>query len=263
MNYSSATGSSVHQMITLIMSAKPLDVIVSQPTTKSMDRMTEQLAQMVAPVKTTAWGSLHGSLALVLDNADYATVTINIVTLLEPLSKPTTINPKINELSSLYTILTLQEEMKTLLKEFKLQKAVTTIGVQRNSMKTTLAMPIKPSNAPSTPPHKMMQGHDERAHQFNRSILSGIGPLNRPHHHLWLSAQQTTEKVPEHQCNHLGRSQNPPLCWSNVQEQLLHQRTNDQVQNAGRRQEDLAPYPTVFQQTFCLMEGIQRQPCSK
>jgi hypothetical protein len=80
MNYSSATGSSVHQTVTLILSAKPLDGIVSQPTTKSMDRMTEQNAQMIAPVKTTALGGLHGSLALVLNDADYATVTKNIVT---------------------------------------------------------------------------------------------------------------------------------------------------------------------------------------
>ncbi len=60
------------------MSAKLLDVIVGQLTTKSMDRMTEQMAQMVAPVKTTTWGGLHGSLALVLDDADYATVSKNI-----------------------------------------------------------------------------------------------------------------------------------------------------------------------------------------
>jgi hypothetical protein len=75
MNYSSATGLSVHQTVPLVMSAKPLDVIVGQPTTKSMDRMMEQMAQMVAPVKTTAWGGLHGSLALVLDDTDYAMVT--------------------------------------------------------------------------------------------------------------------------------------------------------------------------------------------
>ncbi len=41
------------------------------------------------------------------------------------------INPKINELSNPYAILTLQEKIKTLLKEFELQEAVTTIGVQR------------------------------------------------------------------------------------------------------------------------------------
>jgi hypothetical protein len=52
------------------------------------------MAQMVASVKSTAWGSLHGSLALVLDDKDYATVTKNIVTLSSLLSKPTMINPK-------------------------------------------------------------------------------------------------------------------------------------------------------------------------
>ncbi len=93
----------------------------------------EQKAQMVAPIKTTAtaWGGLHGSLALVLDDADYTTVTKNIVTSAAPLSKPTTINQKINKLSNPYEILTLQEEIKTLQKEFTLQEAVTTIGVQR------------------------------------------------------------------------------------------------------------------------------------
>ncbi len=123
-------GPSVNQMVTLIMAAKPLEVIVVQPTTKFMDRMMEQMVQMVALVKTTAWGSLHGSLALVLDDADYATVTKNIVTSLTPLIKPTTINPKINKQSNPYEILTLQEEMKTLQKENKLQEAVTTIRVQ-------------------------------------------------------------------------------------------------------------------------------------
>ncbi len=74
------------------MFAKPLDVIVGQPTPKSMDRMTEQMAHMVAPVKTTPWGGLHGSLALVLDDKDYATVTKNMITLAALLSKPTMIS---------------------------------------------------------------------------------------------------------------------------------------------------------------------------
>jgi hypothetical protein len=81
-----------------------------------MDRVMEKIAQMFAPVKTTTWGGLHGSLALILDDADYATVTKNIVTLAAPLSKPTTIYPKINGLSTPYDIQTLQKEMKTLQK---------------------------------------------------------------------------------------------------------------------------------------------------
>ncbi len=59
MNYSSATGLSVHQTDALIMLAKLLDFIGGQPTTESMDRMTEQMAQMVAPAKTTTWSGLH------------------------------------------------------------------------------------------------------------------------------------------------------------------------------------------------------------
>ena len=62
-------------MVSLLMSTKPLDVIVGQPTTKTMNRMTEQMAQMVAPVKTTTWGGLHGLLALVLDDTEYALIT--------------------------------------------------------------------------------------------------------------------------------------------------------------------------------------------
>ncbi len=43
------------------MTAKLLDVIIGQPTTETMNKMVEQMAQMVAPVKTTAWGGRHGS----------------------------------------------------------------------------------------------------------------------------------------------------------------------------------------------------------
>ena len=95
------------------MLAKPLDIIVGQPTTKSMDRMTEQMAQMVAPVKTTAWGGLHGSLALVLDDADYA------------------IGRHLNDQTTQCKLLRLQAETKKLQVAFDLQEAVTNIGVQR------------------------------------------------------------------------------------------------------------------------------------
>jgi hypothetical protein len=37
--------------------------------------MTKQMAQIVAPVETTAWGGLHGSLALVLNDVDYTSIT--------------------------------------------------------------------------------------------------------------------------------------------------------------------------------------------
>ncbi len=113
------------------MAAKLLNVIVGQPTTASMDKMTEQRAQIVAPVKTTAWGGLHGSLALVLDNADYEIITKAVVKSTTRLGRPALVNPKINNTTSQLDLLTLQAKTKRLQKEFNLQEAVTTIGVQR------------------------------------------------------------------------------------------------------------------------------------
>ncbi len=117
-------------------------------------------------------------------------------------------------------------------------------------MKTTLALQIKPSKRSWHTSAWLVQGHDKRAHQCYWGILSSIGPLNHPHHHLWPSAWQTTKQVQDHQRHHLGQSQNPPLHWANVQEWLLHQRPNDQVQNEGWHQQDLAPYPTFLHQFF-------------
>ena len=100
MNYTSATGSSVHQTVSLIMAAKPLDIIVGQPTTDTMNKMVEQMAQMVAPVKTTAWGGHHGSLALVLDDADYSSITKAKITSTKPVTQPDAINKGIKATST-------------------------------------------------------------------------------------------------------------------------------------------------------------------
>ncbi len=114
MNYTSATGSSVHQTVSLIMAAKPLDVIVGQPTTENMNIMVEQMAQMVAPVKTTAWGGCHGSLALVLDDMDYSSITKTRITSTKPVTQPDAINKGITATSTPLEILTFQEETKKL-----------------------------------------------------------------------------------------------------------------------------------------------------
>jgi hypothetical protein len=112
------------------MAAKLLDSIVGQPTTKSMDRMVEQMAQMVAPIKTTVWDGLHGSLALVLDDLDYATVTCWAVTLTDCLIQPPAVNSAIKDNTPQRKLLCLQADTKNLQKAFDLQEAITNIGVQ-------------------------------------------------------------------------------------------------------------------------------------
>jgi preprotein translocase subunit YajC len=100
MNYTLAAGLSVHQTVSLIMLAKPLYVIIGQPTTKSMNKMTEQMAQMVAPVKLTAWGGQHGSLALVLDNTDYKSITKLTMQTTALVTQPDAINQGIPDQST-------------------------------------------------------------------------------------------------------------------------------------------------------------------
>jgi hypothetical protein len=130
MKYSSAGGLSVHATVNLIMAAKPLNTIVGQLTTKSMDQMMEQILQMVTLVKTTAWGGLHGSLTLALNDVNYATVTRQAVKSTDRLVQPPAVNPAIKDDTPQRELLCLQAETKDLQKGFELQEAVTNIGVQ-------------------------------------------------------------------------------------------------------------------------------------
>ena len=154
------------------MAAKPLDVIVGQPTTEPMNKMVEQMAQMVALVKTTAWGGRHGSLALVLDDADYSSITKAKITSTTPVNQPDTINKSITATSTPLEILTFQEETKKLQKEFDLQEAVTNFGcntsstalknsTSKNSTKNILVMPTAPSKCSPSSPNQLVQGHDK------------------------------------------------------------------------------------------------------
>ena len=74
---SSASNLSTRETVHAIMAAKPLDVIVGQPTTQTMNLMTEQMAKMTAAIRTTAYGGKHGCLALVLGATDYCVVMGN------------------------------------------------------------------------------------------------------------------------------------------------------------------------------------------
>ena len=89
------------------------------------------MAQMIAPVKTSTWGGLHGSLALVLDDADYTMITKTTVISTTLVAQPGAINKKITATSTPHKILTLQKETKRLRREFDLQEVVTNIGVQQ------------------------------------------------------------------------------------------------------------------------------------
>jgi hypothetical protein len=212
MNYTFATGSSVHQMVSLIMAAKPLDIIIGQPTTETMNKIVEQMAQMVAPVKTTTWGSHHGSLMLVLDDADYSNITKARTTSTTPVLQLDAINKGITATSTPLEILTFQEEIKKLQKEFDLQEAVTNIGVQRiiDSVKEQYFKELNeeyfryPNNTIKSVLHHLQTNWCK---VMTREALmppkpSGMGTQHDPHHHIWRTTHQATEKMQGDQHHH-------------------------------------------------------------
>eukprot|EP00804_Cyclotella_cryptica_P021921 CCRYP_000872-RA/>CCRYP_000872-RA protein AED:0.59 eAED:0.39 QI:0/0/0/1/1/1/2/0/327 len=77
MSSPTANEATVYEAVRAIISPLPLDKIVGQPTTSTVNHLRQQIAKIAAAIKTTSWGGRHGHLALVLTDAEYRTVTGN------------------------------------------------------------------------------------------------------------------------------------------------------------------------------------------
>ena len=228
------------------------------------------MAQIVAPGKTTAWGGLHGSLALVLDDAEYALITKNVIKTADAFIKPVSINPKIDDKLSLYKILTLQDEWKTLQKEFDLQEAVTSIGVQR-IIECVQGQYVEELN-------KDYFGY---ANQTIKTLLDHLRTkwckvmtkertdAAEAFYQVWVPStthvitfgQQLTKqqkKMQDNQRHHLRGGQNTPLCWPDVQERLIHRGVDDEVRNAEEREQGVDNHASVFHQPIRPTQGIRQ-----
>jgi len=83
-----ANEATVYETVRAIFTPLPLDKIVGQPTTFALNHLLQQIAKIVAAVKTTSWGVRHGRHALVLTYAEYRTVTGNLDIVIDRLSAP-------------------------------------------------------------------------------------------------------------------------------------------------------------------------------
>jgi hypothetical protein len=228
MNYTSATGSSAHQTVSLIM-----DVIIGQLTTETMNKMVEQITQMVAPIKTTSWGSRHGSLTLVLHDADYSSITKARITSTMPVTQPDAINKGIMTTSTPLKILAFQEETNKLQKEFDLQEVVTNIGIQRiiNSIEEQYIGELNEeyfgyvNNTIKSVLHHLQTNWckvmtwecTDATEAFYQEWVPNMT-------HTITFGRQLTKQQQKKAINDIinQQSQNPPLRWANIQERLLH-----------------------------------------
>ena len=88
---------------------------------------------MVPAVKTTAWGRKHGSLALVLEDADYRRLSRDQSATTYRLDPPTetVVSVTIDFTSTPFEIMNFKEAQKRRQKAYDIQERVTNIGVER------------------------------------------------------------------------------------------------------------------------------------
>ena len=130
MYFSSANSATIQETVQAIIVEKPLDKIISQPTIKNMNIMTEQMSKIVDAVKTAKWGLKHSSLALVLGKYDYITGMRDATATIDWISKPAPVNKSIMAFSMHFETLTLQESKKVKKVAYKMQEVVMDIGVE-------------------------------------------------------------------------------------------------------------------------------------
>jgi hypothetical protein len=75
MSYTTQNEASVREAVRAMIAHMAMDKIIGQPTNTTVNQLKQQVAKIAAAVKTSKWGGRHGHLALVLNEADYRTVT--------------------------------------------------------------------------------------------------------------------------------------------------------------------------------------------
>ena len=73
MSSTTTNEAAIREAIRAQLSELPLDRIIGQPTTTTVNHLKQQLAKMASAVKTSNWGGSHGHLPLVISDTEFIT----------------------------------------------------------------------------------------------------------------------------------------------------------------------------------------------
>ena len=116
MSHSSSVRASIHATCEAIIMAKPVNKMVSQPTTESTNLLEQQLAQAASAVTTSQWGGTSGYLALVLKQEPFKDAT-GLNDKVDRQVKPALVHKDITEDSTVYDKLMKQKEQKATIRD--------------------------------------------------------------------------------------------------------------------------------------------------
>ena len=114
----------IRDMVQKSILEKPIDKMVGHPSTTSHKHLVNQLAQAAGDIESTEWGGNHGTIALVLEDGPYQTLTGDPNLLTAWPDMPNAVHPDIDAQTSKFELLTLQEEQKLIITEYQQQVAV-------------------------------------------------------------------------------------------------------------------------------------------
>ena len=77
MSSSTTNEAAIREAIRAQLSELPLDKIIGQPTTTTVNHLKQQLAKLASAVKTSKWGGAHRHLPLVIGDTKYASPPAN------------------------------------------------------------------------------------------------------------------------------------------------------------------------------------------
>ena len=131
MSAPTANEATIYEAVRAIVTPLPLDRIVGQPTTATVNHLRQQLAKIAAAVKTTSWGGRHGHLALVLTDAEYRTVTGNPDSVVDRLPTPPIVATGLTNSTTLTNRTTITGLHNLACQEFWKQEAVDSLIVDK------------------------------------------------------------------------------------------------------------------------------------
>ena len=131
MNHSSSVGVSIRATYGAIIIAKPVDIILGQPITKTTNILEQQLAQVAGAVPTHHWGGDSGCITLVLAEAEFWEATGVVLAVVDRQAKPTLVHPDHNVNSTHYKKMVKQEKQKEKIRDFDRQKLVDHLFMER------------------------------------------------------------------------------------------------------------------------------------
>ena len=128
---STSNKAAIREAVRAKIATMPLDRIVGQPTNTMMNHLKQKCAKLTASVKTKKWGGFHGCLALVIDEEEFRSITVDDTATTDRLDTPPLTPDGLTNSTTLINQNKLNAKHKIEQEKYRKQEAVNGVAVNR------------------------------------------------------------------------------------------------------------------------------------